>query len=258
MRHAAPYFKRTTDMSMLLLSEGCKGLESVRLGGFSKVSYAGFASILNSCLSLKKFEVQNGVRLTDLAFQDFSKVPRSLVEVKLVSCNSITSRAVCELATCSTLKVLDLHGCKSVSDSGLDNVSRLTLLTSLNLGGTSVTDVGMTVLGKGNAPISCLSLRGCRSVSDEGIISLLQSEGKIRKTLSSLDLGNMPELTDRAYRTVSRPFFRGIRWIGIGWTRLVHVDVFAENFRERKWLTICSYGCEVGCHDGWQDHEFSY
>ncbi|KAJ0500984.1 putative leucine-rich repeat domain superfamily [Helianthus annuus] len=188
MRHAAPYFKRTTDMSMLLLSEGCKGLESVRLGGFSKVSYAGFASILNSCLNLKKFEVQNGVRLTDLAFQDFSKVPRSLVEVKLVSCNSITSRAVCELATCSTLEVLDLHGCKSVSDSGLDNVSRLALLTSLNLGGTSVTDVGMTVLGKGNAPISCLSLRGCRSV---------------KSGRSSLDLENMPELTDNAITTIA-------------------------------------------------------
>lgn len=47
-------FKRVNDMGMFLLSEGCKGLESVRLGGFSKVSDAGFAAILLSCHSLKK------------------------------------------------------------------------------------------------------------------------------------------------------------------------------------------------------------
>ncbi|KAJ0500983.1 putative leucine-rich repeat domain superfamily [Helianthus annuus] len=308
-RHYVPFFRRATDMGMFLLSEGCRGLESVRFGGFSKVTDAGFASIYNSYVNLKKFEIRNGFLLTDLAFQDFSKAPRSLVEVKLVSCDYITSEAVRELVTCSTLEVLDLLGCKSVSDSCLNKVSRLSLLTSLNLGGTGVTDVGMAVLGKGNAPISCLSLRGCRSVSDEGIISLLQSEGKIRKTLSSLDLENMPELTDNAITTIAdacvgltelsirycirvtdasvkalalkggvrrldlykctalsgeclqylkKPFFRGLRWIGIGRTRLAREDPeFDEEIcRERQWLTVCKDGCELGCHDGWQDHEF--
>ncbi|XP_021991369.1 F-box protein At-B-like [Helianthus annuus] len=221
-------------MSMLLLSEGCKGLESVRLGGFSKVSYAVFASILNSCLNLKKFEVKNGVRLPDLAFQDFNKVPRSLVEVKLVSCNSITSRAVCEVAKCNSLEVLDLNGCISVGDSG------------------------MTVLGKGNAPISCLSLRGCWSVSDrvtDASVKALALKGTLRR----LDLYYCTVLSSESLQFLKKPFFRGLQWIGIGWTRLVHVDVvFAENFRERKWPTVCSYGCEVGCRDGWQDHEFSY
>ncbi|GJV75754.1 F-box domain, cyclin-like protein, partial [Tanacetum coccineum] len=81
----------------------------------------------------------------------------SLVEVKLVSCSSITSEAVSELATCSLLEVLDLLGCRSVADSCLNKVSRLDSLTCLNLGGADVTDVGMQVLGTGNAPIACLS-----------------------------------------------------------------------------------------------------
>ncbi|GJU37147.1 F-box domain, cyclin-like protein [Tanacetum coccineum] len=196
-------FKRVTDMGMFLLSEGCKGLESVRLGGFSKVSDAGFTSIFNACLNLKKFEIQNAFLLTDLTFQDVSKVPRSLVEVKLVSCSSITSEAVSELATCSLLEVLDLLGCRSVADSCLNNVSRLDLLTCLNLGGADVTDVGMTVLGTGNAPIACLSLRGCKRVTDKGIMFLLRSEGKISKNLSSLDLGHMPGITDNAIATIA-------------------------------------------------------
>ncbi|KAI3675706.1 hypothetical protein L1987_85298 [Smallanthus sonchifolius] len=305
----ASWFKRTTDIGMFLLSEGCNRLESVRFGGFSKVSDAGFASILNSCSNLNKFEIKNAFLLTDLAFQDFSKFPRSLVEVKLVSCNSVTSEAVSELATCTSFEVLDLFGCRSVADSCLHNISRLTLLTTLNLGCADVTDVGMAVLGKGNTPISCLSLRGCRRVSDEGIISLLGSEGKIRKTLSSLDLGHMQGVTDNAITTIAdacvglteltirncyhvtdasvmalafkgrvrrldlynctslsgksfqflkKPLFRGLQWIGIGRTRLNRIgdDGFDEICGERKWLTICKDGCEVGCHDGWQFHEF--
>ncbi|KAL8205585.1 hypothetical protein R6Q57_009136 [Mikania cordata] len=308
-QRSTPSFIRTTDMGMFLLSEGCKGLELVRFGGFSKVSDAGFTSILNSCLNLKKFEIQKASLLTDLTFQDFSKVPRSLVEVKLVSCASITSDAVCELATCSSLEVLDLSGCKSVADSCLYNISRLTWLTSLNLAGTNVTDIGIAVLGKGYAPISCLSLRGCKRVSDEGIISLLGSEGKIMNTLSSLDIGYMSGLTDNAITTIAdacvglkemsirncicvtdasvkalalrgrvrrldlykcsalsleslqflkKPLFRGLQWIGIDGTRLVSAGdaAFDEICRERQWLTICKDGCEVGCHDGWQFHEF--
>lgn len=38
-------FIRMTDMGMYLHSEGCKGLESVRFGGFSKVTGVGFSSI---------------------------------------------------------------------------------------------------------------------------------------------------------------------------------------------------------------------
>nr|XP_043618754.1 F-box protein At-B-like [Erigeron canadensis] len=202
-QNIATSFKRVTDMGMFLLSEGCKGLESVRFGGFSKVSDAGFASVFNSCLKLKKFEIQNASLLTDLTFQDVSKVPRSLVEVKLVSCSFITSESVSELATCSSLEVLDLLGCRSVADPCLHNVSLLTSLTTLNLGGADVTDVGMAILGKGNAPITCLSLRGCKRVTDRGIMFLFESGGKFHKTLSFLDLGHMPGITDSAISSIA-------------------------------------------------------
>ncbi|KAI3769073.1 hypothetical protein L6452_00169 [Arctium lappa] len=319
----ATSFKRTTDMGMFLLSEGCKGLESIRLSGFSKVSDAGFTSVLNSCLNLKKFEIQHASLLSDLAFQDISKAPRSLTDVKLVSCSYITSEAVRELASCRDLESLNLLGCRSVADSCLTNVSRLKLLTSLNLGGADVTDNGMSVLGNGNAPISTLSLRGCKRVTDRGIAFLFKNEGKLGKSLSSLDLGHMPGLTDDGIRSVvdgclglvelcirncfhvtdasmealglkgssssnkrfegekskvlrrvdayncsglsveslrflKKPLFCGLQWIGIGGTRLICGDNVGldEIQRERKWLTICSDGCEMGCHDGWQYHKF--
>ncbi|GJV74546.1 RNA-directed DNA polymerase, eukaryota [Tanacetum coccineum] len=195
-------FTRTTHMGMIILSEGCKGLESMRLHGFSGVDDAGVTSILNSYLNLKIFDIQDAFRLTDLAIKNVSMVHRPLVEFKLVSCSSITCQGVRELVTSSTsLEVLDFHGCR-IADSCLSNVSCLTSLTSLNTGSTNVTNAGMAVLGKGNAPITCLSLRGCRKITDEGITFLLGSEGKIGKTLSSLDLSDVFLITDNAVTVI--------------------------------------------------------
>ncbi|PWA60164.1 F-box domain, cyclin-like protein [Artemisia annua] len=274
-------FARATQVGLILLSKGCKGLESVRLHGLGAQS----------------------------------KVQSPLVELKLVSCTSITCQGVHELVTLSTsLEVIDFHGCHRIADSCLSNISCLTSLTSLNLGSTNVTDDGMAVLGKGKAPISCLSLRGCKKVTDEGITFLLGNGGKIGRTLSSLDLGDVFKITDKAITVIAdacaglvelcvrncfiisdeamktlvlrgrhqpeskllrrldifncpgvseesfeylkKPLFRGLQWIGIKESHLIRVGdaQLAEIHRERPWLTICKDGCEVGCHDGWQSH----
>ncbi|KAK3024343.1 hypothetical protein RJ639_043025 [Escallonia herrerae] len=197
-------FKRVNDMGMFLLSEGCKGLESVRISGFSKVTDAGFAAILHSCRKLRKFEVRNASLLSDLAFLDITRAPCPLVEVRLLSCSLITSDTVGQLASSSTLEVLDLGGCKSIADASLSSISCLNMLTSLNLGGADVTNSGLALLGRGSSPIARLSLRGCKRVSDKGVALLLRGEGAISKTLSSLDIGYMPGISDRAVRTISR------------------------------------------------------
>ncbi|KAG7595278.1 F-box domain [Arabidopsis thaliana x Arabidopsis arenosa] len=196
-------FKRINDMGIFLLSEACKGLESVRLGGFPKVSDAGFASLLHSCRNLKKFEIRGAFLLSDLAFHDVTGSSCSLQEVRLSTCPLITSEAVKKLGLCGNLEVLDLGSCKSISDSCLNSVSALRKLTSLNLAGADVTDSGMLALGKSDVPITQLSLRGCRRVSDRGISHLLNNEGTITKTLSTLDLGHMPGISDRAIHTIT-------------------------------------------------------
>nr|GEX11083.1 hypothetical protein [Tanacetum cinerariifolium] len=248
------YFNLVTDVGMFLLAEGCKQLEYVQLDGFNKVTDAGYARVLNACLILKKFEIRHGVYLEDLAFQDLSKVFRSsLLEVKLVSC-FITSEAVRELETCSaSMKVLNLCGCPRLSDSALSSISRLASLTYLNLEGTDVTDAG--------------------------------SEGKMFKTLSSLDLGYMGGVTDYAITTIfdacleltelsirncknvtnasllalasKKPFFCGLRWIGIGHTNVQSVqhDQLAQILKGRRVLTICKHDCKMGCRSKWHQRQ---
>ncbi|KAG6420873.1 hypothetical protein SASPL_117416 [Salvia splendens] len=195
-------FKRVNDVGVLVLAESCRGLESVRLGGFSKVTDAGFSSLVHSCHNLKKLEIRNAPLLSDLAFHDMIGAVSPLVELKMVSCNLITSEALAELASSSTLELLDTYNCRSIANTCLDYISRLSKLTSINLGGADITDSGLSALSKGDLPITSLCLRGCTRVTDKGIIRLLNDGIRIKEKLSSLDISNMPGVSDRAIRAV--------------------------------------------------------
>lgn len=196
-------FKRVNDLGLFLLSENCSGLESVSLAGFSRVTDAGFSCILHSCKNLKKFEVRNASLLSDLALNNISGAAGSLVELKLLSCNLITSDTVEQLATCNTLEVLDLCGCRSISDTCIRYLACFSKLVTLNLGGSDVTDSSLSVLGSVSSPIAHLSLRGCKRITDQGISFLLLGKGIIRKTLLSLDVGHMPGISDKAINTIA-------------------------------------------------------
>lgn len=188
-------FKTVNDVGMFLLSQSCSGLESVRLAGFSVVTDAGFSSILRSCCKLKKFEVFDAPLLSDLAF---NHIAGPLVDFKLLSCNFITSDALAEFASSSTLEVIDTNGCRSIADSSLNYISCIKTLNSINLGGADITDSGLGVLSKGDLPIVKLCLRGCARVTDRGIICLLNDGRRVRKTLSHLDISQMPGISDEA------------------------------------------------------------
>ncbi|MQL85256.1 hypothetical protein Taro_017777 [Colocasia esculenta] len=298
-----------------LQSLGCQKLVSIRFAGFSRVTDAGYASLLHSCKKLKRFEVVNTAFLSDLAFYDLN-APYSLVDVKLVSCSKLTSEAARSLASCRSLEMLNLSGCKSIADSGLCSISKLCQLSTLDLGGADITDSGLSVLGDSSSPIASLCLRNCKRVTDKGIGTLLRGHGIVSKSLLTLDLGYLPGISDRSIYTIAevcrgiedlcvrycysitdssisvlgsiqesrnerrllrrldlfhcnglsinvvqllcRPYFRGLRWLGIGSTNLSNRsnDSCMKISLDRPWVNVCLYGCEIGCKDGWQYHEF--
>ncbi|KAJ1269031.1 hypothetical protein BS78_07G179000 [Paspalum vaginatum] len=197
-------FRRVNDFGILMLAEGCKQLRTIRFGGFSKVSDAGYAALLHSGKDLKKFEVSNGSSLSDLACLDLDKAAPNITEVRLLNCALITSDTAISLAPCTGLKVLDLSGCKSMADSGLISISQLPNLTLLDLAGADITDAGLSALGNGRCLISSLCLRGCRRISNNGIASLLCGSGTINKTLVSLDIGNVQKISCRAVTVIAK------------------------------------------------------
>ncbi|PHU12847.1 F-box protein At-B [Capsicum chinense] len=72
-----PSFKRVKNIGMFHVSERCRRLESVKLGGFAKVTEAGYSSILHSCRNLKKFEVLTLPLLSDSVFDNMIGVARN-------------------------------------------------------------------------------------------------------------------------------------------------------------------------------------
>nr|XP_009419145.1 PREDICTED: F-box protein At-B isoform X3 [Musa acuminata subsp. malaccensis] len=264
--------------------------------------------------NLKRLQIVNAFFLSDLAFHDLADAPNSLVEVRLISCNLITGETAESLSVCRNLQVLDFSGCKSIADIGLNSISRLSKLTTLDLCGADITDSGLSALGGGSSPIVSLCLRGCKRITDRGIVMMLHGDGVLGNTLLTLDLGYLPGVSDTAvvavakvcrqiinlcirncfavtdtsisalgspersegkrslrkldlynccglsavsFRLLRGPFFCGLRWLGVGSTKLLADGKyrFIELGIERPGLSICISGCEIGCKDGWQCHE---
>ncbi|PKA51232.1 F-box protein [Apostasia shenzhenica] len=302
-------FKRVTDVGILMLAEGSNGLESVRLGGFSKVTDAGYISILQACRKLKKFEVISGNFLSDLAFHDLASVANSLAKVVLIACNLLTSETPESLSTCKHLEMLDFGGCRSIADRGLNSIAELCKITSLDLSGADITDRGLSSLGRGASRIIILRLRGCKRITDRGFAKLLKKDNTITESLSTLDLGFLPGLSDStiiriaevckeitnlcirncfsitdasvralglmediygkrrfvrtldlyncfavsidSFNLLSIPYFQGLRWLGVGNTglQLKGRGRIEELLKEREFLKLCLFGCEMGCRD---------
>ncbi|PHT44151.1 hypothetical protein CQW23_18176 [Capsicum baccatum] len=169
----------------------------------SSVTEAGYSSILYSCRNLKKFEVLTSPLLSDSVIDNMTGVARSVVELRLSSCSLLTSEALEHLSSFRKLEVLDTSGCERIGDQAPFYISKVTTLTRLNLAKARITDVGLALLGAGDLPILQLCVKKCEKVTDKGIKSLFHADRKISKTLSVLDVGYIPKITDATIFTIA-------------------------------------------------------
>jgi hypothetical protein len=176
------------------MSEKCSKLESICLGGFSRVTDTGFRAIIHSCSGLHKLKVSNGSRLTDLVFHDIIATSLCLTHVSLRWCNLLTDVGIERLSFNKDLNVLDLRDCKSLGDEAVRALSCLPRLHILMLDGTDITNQALKYLGAGACPLTSLSLRGCYKLTNDCIPLLFA--GSVKKTLHVLDLSRIPSITD--------------------------------------------------------------
>ncbi|KAM3322439.1 F-box protein At-B-like [Capsicum chacoense] len=175
----------------------------MKFSGFAKVTEAGYSSILYSCRNLKKFEVLTSPLLSASVIDNMTGVARSVVELRLSSCSILTSEALEHLSSFRKLEVLDTTGCERIGDQAPFYISKVTTLTRLNLAKARITDVGLALLCAGDLPILQLCVKKCEKVTDKGIKSLFHADRKICKTLSVLDVGYIPKITDATIFTIA-------------------------------------------------------
>ncbi|PHT44136.1 hypothetical protein CQW23_18161 [Capsicum baccatum] len=158
----------------------------------------------------------------------------------------ITSEVFEHLSSFRKLEVLDTSGCERLGDKAPFYISKVTTLTRLNLAKARIINVGLALLGAGDLPIVQLCIRKCEKVTDKGIKSLFHADRKISKTLSMLDDGYIPKITDatifpiatdaKALTDLSLRFFNGVTDAAVQ----MLMDRLNHNSSQLQILDLCS------------------
>ncbi|PHT77483.1 hypothetical protein T459_21005 [Capsicum annuum] len=221
---------RVDNKGMFHVSEGCKRLESVKLGGFAKVTEAGYSSILYSCRNLKKFEVLTSPLLSDSVIDNMTGVARKCEKVTDMGIKSLFHA---DRKICKTLSVLDVGYIPKITDATI-----FTIATAAK----ALTD---------------LSLRFCNGVTDAAVQMLMDRPNHNSSQLQMLDLCSCRGLSAEAIMLPLPLYaFHRLRWLGIGLTDIVAKrGIFSVIWEARPRLVVCGVCCDFGCCDGWQWHK---
>lgn len=152
-----------SDASLVMVGKVCPMLERIELSGVGNVTDHGLLPLINMCAG-------------------------RLVSVNLCKNANLTDMAVTSLvkANGNTLKLLNLDGCKKVTDKVVaEIVERCIVLDELDLSRTMVSDFGIAALASAKQlKLRVLSLAGCEKLTGKSMLSL----GKMGRSLEGLNL----------------------------------------------------------------------
>uniref|UniRef100_A0A1D1XLI0 F-box protein At-B n=1 Tax=Anthurium amnicola TaxID=1678845 RepID=A0A1D1XLI0_9ARAE len=280
-------FSRVSDAGYASLLHSCKKLKRFEVVNSTFLSDLAFYNI-DAPSSLVDVRLVSCSKLTSEAATSLASC-RNLEVLDLSGCKSIDDCGLCSISTLGRLSVLNLGGaditdsglsilgnscspitslslrnCKRVTDKGVaslllgDGIIRTTLLT-LDLGCLpGISDIAICTIAEACRRVEDLCIRYCYSITDASISVLgsIQEYRTERWPLRRLDLSYCNGLSADSIQLLCRPYFRGLRWLGIGSTTLstrsnngcVRIN------QDRPWINVCLNGCEIGCKDGWQFH----
>ena len=121
---------------------GLKGLKVLVLGD-NLCSDAGLATLSSRLSGLTQLGI-GGERVTDAGLNHVAKL-KGLQELTIYK-SRVTGAGLAVLLDLPNLTSLDLQESAGVDDSGVEPLRKLTRLRTLGLGGTTVSDAGMTVI----------------------------------------------------------------------------------------------------------------
>jgi EIN3-binding F-box protein len=152
-----------SDASLVMVGKICPMLDSIELSGLGDVTDHGLLPLINTCAG-------------------------RLVNVNLCKNANLTDMAVTSLvkANGSSLKFLNLDGCKKVTDKIVTEIVEMCIvLEELDLSRTVVSDFGVAALASAkHLKLRVLSLAGCQKLTGKSMLSL----GKMGRSLEGLNL----------------------------------------------------------------------
>nr|XP_014436318.1 dynein regulatory complex subunit 6 isoform X5 [Pelodiscus sinensis] len=177
--------KGLNDESMRLISEGCPALLYLNLS---------YTDITNGTLRLLS-------RISDAGLRPFleGSSGAKLRELNLTNCIHITDASLMKIAQrCHNLTYLNIRYCESVTDGGIEALGYMTSLMSIDISGTTVSDMSLVVLGHVRR-MKELSVSECRKITDLGIQRFCQGA----KDLEYCDVSYCFQLTNETVKALA-------------------------------------------------------
>ncbi|NXC42011.1 DRC6 protein, partial [Penelope pileata] len=191
---------RITDLSFKLMSKFCPYIRHIHIAGCQKITDIGL-KMISQLKYILVLNVADCFRISDGGVQLFVRGSSGakLRELNLTNCIHVTDASVTEIAQrCHQLAYLNLHHCENVTDAGIEALGNMSSLMSIDVSGTSISDVGLKALGR-RGKIKQLSLSECKNVSDTGI----QEFCKGTEHLEYCHVSYCPQLTDEVVKALA-------------------------------------------------------
>jgi hypothetical protein len=155
---------------------------------------------------LRRLELSSCTRISIEAIRSLASVSGTLESLSQADSTQLIDTELSELSTLTNLKILDLSGCRGVSDATIEAISNScgNNLEQINLSHTPdsgfkqeplvcrVTDEGLATLARKCPQLQCITLRCCNTITDQGIKDLALG----CRYLRNVDLAKCKSLTD--------------------------------------------------------------
>ncbi|XP_016445295.2 EIN3-binding F-box protein 1 [Nicotiana tabacum] len=168
----------------------CESLRSLSIRSCPGFGSTSLAMVGTLCPQLHHLDLSGLTGITDAGLLPLLEMSSKagLVKVNLTGCLNLTDEVVLSLARLhsETLEVLNLDGCRKVTDASLVAIAdNCPLLNDLDVSKCSITDSGVAALSHGvQVNLQILSISGCSMVTNKSVPALK----KLGESLVGLNL----------------------------------------------------------------------
>uniref|UniRef100_A0A674I7F9 F-box and leucine-rich repeat protein 13 n=2 Tax=Terrapene triunguis TaxID=2587831 RepID=A0A674I7F9_9SAUR len=191
---------RITDLSFKLMSKSCPQIKHIYMADCQKITDVSLKSI-SPLKYILVLNLADCVRISDAGLRSFleGSSGTKLRELNLTNCIHVTDASLMKIAQrCHNLAYLNMRYCESVTDAGIEALGNMTSLISIDISGTTVSDMSLAALGH-TRRMKELSVSECRKITDMGIQKFCQGA----KDLEYCDVSYCFQLTNETVKALA-------------------------------------------------------